>query len=115
MSADLWQGVQDTLRDLDRVNATALKFGRDKVLAEAAYYGAKARAAFELKERGMPVSYIEMVVKGQPEVAKALTAYHMAEIEYDNARECVMTLKKKLTVLNDQIQREWSQSGMRSV
>lgn len=99
------------MRDLDRVNAVALKFGRDMVVAEAAYYSAKSEAAFDLKEQGYPVTFIEMVVKGRPQVAKRLTAYHMAQIEYENARECVNVIKKKLTALNDQYQREWSQAG----
>lgn len=109
----LWKSIEDTLKDMERVNAYAAKLGRDMVLAEAAYYTAKATAAFALKEKGYPVSLIEMAVKGVPEVAKAMTEYHAAQIEYDNARECVNVMKKKFQALNDQYQREWTQSGMR--
>ena len=109
----LWKSIEDTLRDMERVNAHAAKLGRDMVIAEAAYYGAKSRAAFGLKEQGYAVTFIEMAVKGVPEVAEAMMEYHMAQIEYDNARECVNVMKKKFQALNDQLQREWTQSGMR--
>lgn len=111
----LWVEIEDCMRDLERANAYALKLGRDMVKAEADYYTAKADAAFELKEAGNPVSFIAIVVKGVKSVCRAMTAYHMAEIEYDNARECVNVIKKKLAALTDQYQREWSQSGMRDL
>lgn len=111
----MWQEILDCIRDLEKVNAYALKLGRDMVQAEADYYTAKAEAAFELKEAGNPVSFIALVLKGGKTVAKAMTAYHIAQIEYDNARECVNVIKKKLTALNDQYQREWNQAGMRDL
>lgn len=107
----LWGDIEDCLEDLDRVNATAVKYGRDMVIAEARYYSAKAEEAFSLKQDGYAVTFIEMVIKGVPRVSSALTEYHMAQIEYENARDCVNVLKKKLTALCDQYQREWSQSG----
>lgn len=107
----LWGDIEDCLEDLDRVNATAVKYGRDMVIAEARYYSAKAEEAFSLKQDGYAVTFIEMVIKGVPRVSSTLTEYHMAQIEYENARDCVNVLKKKLTALCDQYQREWSQSG----
>lgn len=111
----LWNEIDDCLKDMERCRETALRFGRDMVLAEAEYYSAKSRAAFSLKEQGYPVTFIEMTVKGMSEVSRKLTDYHMAEIEYENARECVNVLKKKLSALNDEMQREWSAAGMRSI
>lgn len=57
------------------------------VKAEAAYYTAKAKAAFEMKEEGFPVTFIESVIKGVGSVSEAMTAYHAAQVEYENARE----------------------------
>ena len=113
MTQALWQRIEATLDDMERTNKLAKKLGRDLVIAEAAYYTAKARAAFALKEKGYPVSLIEMTVKGDEQVAEKLTAYHVAQIEYDNAKECVNVLKKKFQALNDQYAREWSQAGWR--
>lgn len=109
----IWNDIEKCLADLDEVNAVALKFGRDMVLAEAKYYSVKAEEAFSLKKDGYAVTFIEMVIKGVPKVSNALTEYHMSQIEYENARDCVNVLKKKLTALCDQYQREWSQSGLR--
>lgn len=109
----LWQRIEDCIAEIERINTTAKRMGFDMVAAEAAYYSAKARAAFLLKEKGYPVTFIEMTVKGDEEVVEKLTDYHMAQIEYENARECVNVLKKKLSALNDQYSREWSQAGTR--
>ena len=109
---DLWGEIQECMRLLDLALAEAKKRGDAKVRAEAEYYTAKAQVAFALKEDGYPVTLIEMVTKGVPEVAEKMTAYHAAQVEYENAREARNVYKKKLDTLREEYAREWSRAGM---
>lgn len=110
---DLWSEIEEVTRLLDLSLVEAKKRGDAMVRAEAEYYSAKARAAFDLKEDGYAVTLIEMVIKGMPEVVGKMTAYHAAQVEYENAKEARNVYKKKLDALREQYAREWSQSGMR--
>ena len=69
----LWAEIEDAMRDLAKVNAVARKFGRDMGVEDAAYYSGKSEAAFDLKEQGYPVTFIEMVVKGRGQVGRGVT------------------------------------------
>lgn len=109
---DLWGQIEECMRLLDLSLKEAKRRGDAKVKAEAEYYSAKARAAFELKELGYPVTLIEMTIKGQPEVTAKMTAYHAAEVEYENAREARNVYKKKLDTLREEYAREWGRAGM---
>ena len=111
---DLWGEIQECLRLLDLALIEARKRGDAMVRAEAEYYSAKAQVAFALKEEGYPVTLIEMVTKGVPEVAAKMSAYHAAQVEYENAKEARQCYKRKLDVLREEYQREWNQSGMRN-
>jgi hypothetical protein len=81
------------------------------VKAEADYYTAKANAAFRMKEDGYPVTFIETAIKGVGDVSHKMTAYHAAQVEYENAKEARQVYKRKLDVLREQYQREWSEAG----
>lgn len=111
MRNDLWVETLECLRLLDLALTEAKERGDRMVTAEADYYTAKATVAFALKEEHYPVTLIEMVVKGMPEVTEKMTAYHAAQVEYENAREARQVYKKKLDVLREQMQREWSRAG----
>jgi hypothetical protein len=80
------------------------------VAKKARYYTVKAQKAFEMREKGFPVTFIQDVVKGVPEVNKAMSEYNAAEVEYENAREARNVVKKKLDTLREQYTREWSQA-----
>lgn len=113
MTADLWGEIEEVTRLLDLSLKEAKERGNRYVLAEAAYYSAKAQAAFAMKEEGYPVTFIDTVIKGVPQVTEAMSAYHAAQVEYENAKEARNCYKKKLDTLREQYQREWSQAGMR--
>lgn len=109
----LWAEIEECTRLLDLALKEAGERGNRFVLAEAAYYTQKTITTFELKEEGYNASMIALIIKGMPEVAAKMQAYHRAQVEYENAREARNIYKKKLDTLREQYQREWSQSGMR--
>lgn len=107
----LWNEIEEVTRLLDMSLKEAKERGAKCVLAEAEYYSAKARVAFALKEDGYPVTLIEMTIKGVPEVCEKMTEFHAAQVEYENAKEARQCYKRKLDVLREQYQREWSEAG----
>lgn len=114
MNGDLWTQIQECTRLLDLALKEARDRGNRYVIAEAEYYSAKAEAAFSMKEEGYPVTFIETAIKGVPSVAEKMTAYHAAQVEYENAREARNVYKKKLDTLREEYAREWSQAGERN-
>lgn len=111
MEGDLWQEIRETQRLLELALSEAKRRGEVMVKAEAEYYTAKAEASFALKEQGVPVTFIQTVIKGVPEVCEAMSRYHAAQVEYENAREARQVWKKKLDTLREQYSREWSTTG----
>ena len=107
----LWEQIKHCMRTLDTALIECKQRGAAMVAAEAEYYTAKANAAFELKEARNPVTFIQIVIKGVPTVTAAMSRYHAAEVEYENAREARNVWKKKLDTLREQYQREWSSSN----
>ena len=106
-SLPTWQQIAEVQLLLDLSLREAKERGARMVAAEAAYYGAKARRVYDLTEAGMSATAISMVIKGDPEVAPAMSAYHAAQVEYENAKEARNVYKKKLDTLREQYQREW--------
>ena len=109
-SLPVWVRVRECMRLLDLAIVEAKKRGRKMVMAEAAYYSAKADESFSLLEAGHANTFIQQVIKGRPKVTEAMTEYHKAEVEYKNANEAINSYKLALRVLENEQQREWEQS-----
>lgn len=108
----LWEQITYCLQMLDTALLECKSRGAAMVKAEADYYTAKANESFELLEAGYANTYIQTVIKGRPKVSEAMTAYHAAQVEYENAREARLVWKKKLDTLREQYSREWGQAGI---
>lgn len=120
---DLWSRIEQTMDALDECDRICDERSATAYEAEQEYRVAKAKATFELKEQGLAATLIQQVLKGidselarkyhVTEVASAYTAYNKATVEYDESKEARQVLKKKLTILNDQYEREWHSGGYR--
>ena len=108
----LWEQITHCMRMLDTALLECKQRGSAMVKAQADYYTVKADVSYELKEDGLPVTFIQTVVKGDPRVCKAMTAYNAADVEYENAREARNVWKKKLDTLREEYAREWGREGM---
>lgn len=108
----LWDQIRECHRMLDVALRECKERGRKMVSAEARYYTEKAKVSFELLEQGYANTLIQTVIKGMPTVCEAMTEYHAAQVEYENAREARNVWKKKHDALREQYQREWSAAGM---
>lgn len=108
---DLWGEIGKTLDLLDLALAESKERGQKMVEAEAHYYTAKANRVFELQEAGMSATAIQMVIKGDEKVQPAMSAYHAAQVEYENAKEARNVYKKRLDTLREEYAREWGEAG----
>ena len=106
--APLWEQITEARKMLDMALLECKERGSRMVAAKARYYSVKAQHAFQMREKGFPVTFIQDVLKGVPEVNEAMTAYNAAEIEYENAREARQVWKKHLETLREQYGREWA-------
>lgn len=70
-----------------------------------------AQTILMLKSKGMPVSVIKEVAKGQEDVAQAECDAQIAEVLYISSRENIMIQKKLLDSIEEDIKREWGRSG----
>lgn len=62
-------------------------------------------------EKGMPVTLIQQVVYGVPEVAKKRFERDIAETMYNTAQEKINTLKLQIRIIESQINREYGKGN----
>lgn len=67
--------------------------------------------ALKLRTDGMPVTLINQIIYGIPEVARKRFDRDVAETMYNTAQEKINTLKLQIRILESQVQREWGNSG----
>lgn len=79
--------------------------------AEAEYKIELAKTALELKDKGMAVTMISMVIKGTGNVPKLMMERDIAEVMYRTSQEKIQSLKLQLRIVEAQIEREWSQAN----
>lgn len=79
--------------------------GRDYAVKKAAYYAAKSAAALSMKADGMPVTLIDMAVKGMPEVASAMLEMQCAEAVWRAAMKAVDVYRDDCRIVYDQMKR----------
>lgn len=85
--------------------------GLDMANAEHDYRLLAAQWVIAYREAGYPVTIIDALVKGQPDVAEKRLARDIAEVEYKYMYELEMGLKKQLALTDNQLSREWGASG----
>lgn len=84
--------------------------GNEYVNAEAKYYEVKAKRVLELEAEGKSASLINMTIKGDREVNKAMIDYKSKEVLYKSAQEFINGNKLAIRVIEAQIQREWGKN-----
>lgn len=87
------------------------KYGNALAEAERNYKIKLREEALNLRNtKDMPVTLINQVVYGIPEVAELRFKRDVAQTMYDVSRESINTLKLKIRILDNQISREWQQA-----
>ena len=105
---DLLNELQSKLEQLSVSLKKLRQTGIDFAEAERDYKITLRQEALKLRsEKEMPVTLIQQVVYGVPEVAEKRFKRDVAETIYSANQEAINTLKLQIKILENQISREW--------
>ena len=105
---DLYEQIQTYIAQLDISVEQLRKSGTDLAEAEQKYKISLRQEALKLRaEKGMPVTLINQIIYGVPEVAKLRFDRDVKEAVYQANLESINSTKLKLRILENQLDREW--------
>lgn len=105
---DLLNELQLKIKELDISIKSLRKTGTEFAEAERNYKVALRREALNLRaEKGMPVTLIQQVVYGVPEVANKRFNRDMKEAIYKANQEAINSIKLQIRIIEGQLNREW--------
>lgn len=107
---DLIQQLFELSDLLDEAIRQLAKRGDLLAQAKYSYYRQKRDTAYRLKGEGMPVTMIQQVLKGEPEVAILMRERDTAESRYKETLETINVLKLQIRTHENQISREWGRN-----
>lgn len=105
---ELFNDLQGLTIKLNTSINVLAKYGKDLAEAERDYKITLRQEALKLRaEKGMPVTLIQQVVYGVPEVADKRFKRDVAEAMYQTAQENINSIKLQIRVIENQLNREW--------
>mgnify|MGYP000848489040 FL=1 len=105
---DLYLQLQDKLRSLEAALVELPKRGRASAQTERDYRIALAQETLRLRESGQPATIIGDLVRGNREIAKLRFERDVAQTIYEAAQETIRVWKLEATLMEAQMQREWT-------
>ena len=112
MNYDLVNLLNSKIQDLNVSIKKLRETGTEFAEAERDYKITLRQEALKLRaEKGMPVTLIQQVVYGVPEVADKRFQRDVKEAIHEANKEAVMSLKLQIRVIEGQLSREWGASG----
>lgn len=108
---DLYQQITKLISELDVSVRQLRKSGTELAEAEQKYKICLRQEALKLRaEKNMPVTLINQIIYGVPEVAKLRFDRDVKEAVYQANQEAINSTKLKLRILENQLNREWGQA-----
>ncbi len=105
---DLMNDIQNLMKELTTSIKLLRKNGNDLAIAERDYKICLRQEALKLRvEEDMPVTLINQIIYGVPEVAEKRFKRDVAETMYNTNQEHINITKLKLRLLEAQLSREW--------
>ena len=106
---DLYEEITRLVKELDLSVRQLRKSGTEYAAAEQNYKICLRQEALKLRaDENMPVTLINQIIYGVPEVARLRFERDVKEAVYDANKEAINSLKLKLRLLEGQLNREWS-------
>jgi len=106
---DLMNDIQQLMQELTTSIKLLRKNGNDLAIAERDYKVCLRQEALKLRtEKDMPVTLINQIIYGVPEVAEKRLKRDIAETMYNTNQEHINITKLKLRLLEAQLNREWT-------
>ena len=104
--------ILEKSRTLDACIDQLRDYGMKLSSAEKDYKITLRQEALKLRtEENMPVTLINQIIYGVPEVAEKRFKRDVAETMYNTCQEKINTLKLQIRILSSQIDREWGNSN----
>lgn len=105
---NLFNELQDMTQKLNVSIKTLANNGRALAEAERDYKITLRQEALKLRqEKGMPVTLIQQIVYGVPEVADKRFKRDVAEAMYNTNQEYINTMKLQIRIIENQLNREF--------
>lgn len=109
---DLYEQIQNYIAQLDVSVKQLRKSGSNLAEAEQKYKICLREEALKLRaEKNMPVTLINQIIYGVPEVARLRFDRDVKEAIYQSNLESINSTKLKLRILENQLSREWGQAS----
>ena len=109
---DLFNEIQDLTRKLNQAISLLAKYGKEKAETERDYKIVLRQEALKLRTtKDMPVTLIQQVVYGVPEVANKRFKRDVADAMYQTALENINSIKLQIRILESQLSREYGNAG----
>ena len=105
---DLLEELQIKTQELDKSIKSLRHTGTEYAEAERSYKVTLRQEALKLRSSDMPVTLIQQVVYGVPEVAEKRFTRDVAEAVYKANQEAINSIKLQIRILDAQINREFS-------
>ena len=110
-SMDLYNELQTKIKELNISIKKLRETGTEYAEAERDYKITLRNEALKLRaEKGMPVTLIQQVVYGVPEVAEKRFKRDVKEAVYQANQEAINSIKLQIRVIENQLGREWGNS-----
>lgn len=112
MSGNLENLLEEKIRDLNVSIMKLRETGTEFAEAERDYKITLRQEALKLRaEKGMPVTLIQQVVYGVPEVAEKRFKRDVKEAVYNANQEAINSIKLQIRVIENQRSREYDNTG----
>ena len=106
---DLYNELQQKIKELNISIKKLRETGTEYAEAEKDYKITLRNEALKLRaEKGMPVTLIQQVVYGVPEVAEKRFKRDVKEAIYQANQEAINSTKLQIRVIENQLSREWN-------
>lgn len=105
---DLFNEIETLISQLNSIISTLARYGRELSTKEKEYKIILRQEALKLRnDENMPVTLINQIIYGIPDVAQKRFERDVADTMYKTALENINVKKLQLRVLENQLQREW--------
>lgn len=108
---DLYEEIQRLMAELTLSIKKLRDNGVNLAEAEQDYKITLRQEALRLRSDDMPVTLINQVIYGVPEVARKRFKRDVEQANYDANKEHINVTKLKLRILEAQLDREWGHAG----
>jgi hypothetical protein len=108
---DLYEEIQRLMLELTASIRKLRDNGAKLAEAERDYKLTLRQEALRLRAGDMPVTLINNIIYGVPEVAEKRFKRDVEQANYDANKEHINICKLKLRILENQLSREWNNAG----